>query len=85
MKSTACNYIHGTTMGTRMVPSYANIFMGHLEERLLNHIDNKPDNWGKHIDDVFMVWWFLDQINHFHPAIKFTAEWSDSSISFLNI
>ena len=45
-------------MGTRVVPSYANCFMGHLEERVLNYIDNKPDIWWKFIDDVFMVWPF---------------------------
>ena len=85
--------LHGTAMGTRMAPSYANIFMGHLEERLLNHVDNKPDVWWRYIDDVFMVWPFgegclndfLEQINHFHPTIKFTAEWSNSSISFLDV
>ena len=27
--------INGTAMGTKMTPSYANIFMGDLEERLL--------------------------------------------------
>jgi hypothetical protein len=27
--------INGTAMGTKMAPSYANIFMGDLEERLL--------------------------------------------------
>jgi hypothetical protein len=28
--------INGTAMGTKMAPSYANIFMGDLEERLLS-------------------------------------------------
>ena len=50
--------LHGTAMGTRMAPSYANLFMGHLEERLLNHINDKSDIWWKFIDDAFMVWPF---------------------------
>ena len=41
--------LHGTAMGTRMTPFYANIFMGHLEERLRNHVDDKPDiSWFGH-------------------------------------
>ena len=50
--------LHGTAMGTRMTPSYVNLFMGHLEERLLNYVDDKPDIWLRFIDDVFMVWPF---------------------------
>ena len=50
--------LHGTVMGTHMNPSYTNIFMGHLEERLLINVDDKPDIWWRFIDDVFMVWPF---------------------------
>jgi hypothetical protein len=34
--------ISGTAMGTKMAPSYANIFMGRLERRLLYHSPTKP-------------------------------------------
>ena len=48
--------IHGTAMGTRMAPSYANIFMGKLEQELLAHAREKPAVWWQYIDDVFALW-----------------------------
>ena len=48
--------VHGTAMGTRMAPFYANIFMGNLEENLLADTNKKPDVWWRHIDDVFALW-----------------------------
>ena len=32
--------------------------MGHLQGRLLNQVDDRPDIWWRYIDDVFMVWLF---------------------------
>ena len=43
-------------MGTRMAPSYANIFMGDLERRVLNQVDKRPTTWWRYIDDVFTIW-----------------------------
>ena len=34
--------VHGTAMGTRTAPSYANIFMGRLENRLLERVTIRP-------------------------------------------
>ena len=84
--------IHGTAMGTRMAPSYANIFMGKLEKELLAHSRKKPTVWWRYIDDVFALWThgeeslnnFIGEINQAHPTIKFTAEWSKESVSFLD-
>ena len=33
---------HGTAMGTKMAPAYANLFMGKLEEQALNGARIKP-------------------------------------------
>ena len=82
----------GTAMGTRMAPSYANIFMGRLERDLLQQTTQKPTTWLRFIDDIFAVWShgeeslqiFLNEINSFHPTIKFTAEWSRESVTFLD-
>ena len=79
-------------MGTRMAPSYANIFMDKLENDLLQHVTNKPVIWWRYIDDIFTTWphneeslmVFLNEINYFHPTIKFTAEWLWESVTFLD-
>ena len=85
--------LQGTAMGTRMAPSYANIFMGALEEKVLSDVDKKPDVWWRYIDDVFVIWThgeeclieFVNQINKMHTKIQFTAEWSSRSIAFLDV
>ncbi len=82
----------GTAMGTRMAPSYANIFMGELEHCLLQSVSCRPTTWWRYIDDIFAFWndgeerlqEFLEEINSFHLSIKFTAEWSREKISFMD-
>jgi hypothetical protein len=46
--------INGAAMGSKMAPSYANIFMGDLEERLLLSSLKQPLSWFRFIDDVDM-------------------------------
>ena len=85
--------IHGTAMGTQMAPSYANIFMGDLERKILTQVDKRPDIWWRYIDDVFAIWphgeecliEFIEQINNAHSKIHFTAEWSNTFIAFLDV
>ena len=48
--------IHGTAMGTRMALSYANLFMGHLEEDILEGRAERPTVWWRFIDDMLMIW-----------------------------
>jgi hypothetical protein len=48
--------INVTAMGTEMVPSYANIFMGRLERNLLMQAPVKPLSWLRFIDDIEMKW-----------------------------
>ena len=74
-----------------MAPSYANLFMAKLEEDLLAWKSARPHTWWRYIDDIFDIWehgreslmTFLDQINSFHPSIKFTSETS-TQVSFLD-
>ena len=76
----------------RMAPSYANIFMGSLEHHILTQTSRTPEVWWRYIDDIFAIWThgethleqFLQEINQIHPTIKFTAEWSYESVSFLD-
>ena len=89
--------IHRTAMGTRMAPSYANLFiMGKLEQSAIENDPFKPYVWWRFIDDIFMVWTegeehlqtFLHHLNSIHPTIKFTHEYSNSShqsLPFLDV
>ena len=59
---------------------------------LLQQTTQKPTTWWRYINDIFAVWphgeqdlqVFLTEINLFHPTIKFTAEWSRESVTFLD-
>ena len=83
----------GTAMGTKMAPSYACLFMGVLEERILGASPLQPKLWKRFIDDVFILWthgrekWeeFLHHLNASHATIKFVASVSDASVPFLDV
>ena len=88
--------VHGTAMGTRMAPSYANLFMGKFEQHAIENAPLKPFVWWRFIDDVFMIWTegeehlkdFIRYLNSVHASIKFTHEYSNSShqtLPFLDI
>ena len=83
-------------MGTRIAPSYANLFMGKLEKEALKNAPFKPYVWWRFIDDIFMVWTegednlktFIHYLNSIHPTIKFTHEYSNSlhqTLLFLDV
>ncbi|XP_033729648.1 uncharacterized protein LOC117318802 [Pecten maximus] len=84
--------VSGTAMGTKMAPSYANVFMGHLETRLLIEAPSKPLSWFRFIDDIEIKWTagresleeFVRFANEFHRTIKFTADISDEKNTFLD-
>ena len=79
-------------MGSQMAPSYANIFMGKLEQQLLRTQERVPLVWWRYIDDVFAVSThgepalqsFVDELNRHHNTIKFTANWSTEEVTFLD-
>ena len=84
--------VNGTVMGTKMAPSYANIYMGSFEKRLLQMAPYKPLNWHRFIDDIECKWnqpkehveAFMEFANSFHHSIKFTYEPSCTSNNFLD-
>ena len=53
---------------------------------------NKTLVWKRYIDDIFSLWdidkkdinSFIELANNLHPTIKFTAEISDTEITFLD-
>ena len=73
----------GTSMGTRVAPTYANIFMGKLEKVMLSkcprNLRTFLHTWRRFIDDIFIIWsgtheqfsQFFNFLNSFHPTIKF--------------
>ena len=58
----------------------------------LNLCINTVSVWWHYIDDIFALWpheeghlrQFIEEINQVHSAIKFTAKWSDESMTFLD-
>ena len=51
------NYLQlaGTTMGTRVAPTYANIFMSHFEDKFVYSYPKQPMFWPRFIDDIFLI------------------------------
>jgi len=88
------NYLqtHGTAMGTKMAVSFANIFMAAVETEIINRSHIKRLTWKRYIDDVFSLWninkeeinTFIELANSYHTTMKFTAEISDTEITFLD-
>ena len=86
----------GTAMGTRVAPTYACLFMGDLENKILQAWKGPaPHLWRRYIDDIFFVWnasvedleIFIKFINDQHPYIKFTATYDTTTktIPFLDM
>ena len=79
-------------MGTKLAPSFANLFMGNFEETYVYIYKLQPLIWKRFIDDIFFVWTYgpdeLDKFVHYlngcHRTIKFTIETSSKSINFLD-
>ena len=47
--------IQDTALGTRMAPSYTNLFMGKLELDFLLTQSRKPRVWWRYIGDIFVI------------------------------
>ena len=85
--------IHGTVMGSKMAPSYANLFLARFEISALTHAPHKPHIWWLYMDDIFMVWtYLLEDLDAFtthltgiHATIKSTWNRSFTSIPFLDV
>ena len=84
--------IHGTALDTKMAFAFANIFMANIETQILSNSVTKPTIWKRYIDDIFSLQdvnkpdidKFIEQANSHYPTIKFTAEISNTEITFLD-
>ena len=83
----------GTAIGTKMAPNFSNVFMDKLERSFFQNCSQLPSVWWRYIDDIFAIWpWgedslidFMTRLNAFHPNVKFTFEYSNSSVHFLDV
>ena len=82
----------GTAMGTRVAPSYANIFMDWFERKYVYTYADQPDFWVRFIDDIKTLWSlgadklerFIVHLNSSHPTIRFTVIRSQKMVPFLD-
>ena len=80
-------------MGTKLAPSYANLFMTKFEDKYVYTYPLQPQLWKRFIDDIFLIWphgmnsltKFIEHLNTVHPPIKFTSDISETRISFLDL
>lgn len=88
--------IKGTAMGTRMAPSYANLFMGSFESKFImsnNPYLSKIILYKRFIDDLFILWdgneeeakAFVEILNSNPWDIKFTLNFGRDKIEFLDL
>ena len=87
--------IKGTAMGTKVAPTFANIFMGKFEIDFVytHRLYSKVMAWFRFIDDIFFIFtgtldelkqFFHDMNNTKHRTIQFTMEYSNDKINFLD-
>ena len=83
----------GYRYGYQTSPAFANLFMGHFEDKFVYSYHLQPFIWKRFIDDIFFVWTygqeqldtFVSYLNNCHDTIKFTLEVSCLKINFLDI
>ena len=91
-----CKHYHqksGTAMGTKLAPSYANLFMSKFEQDHVYTYHLQPSLWKRFIDDIFLIWThgmdtlkeFILHLNTVHPTLKFTSVISPTEIAFLDL
>ena len=85
--------LQGTAIGSKFAPPYAILFIGYLEDKILNSFVEKPLVWWCYIDVIFIIWQhgeeklkeFLKIVNSCHPTVKFTAECSLDKVNLLGV
>ena len=87
--------VDGMAMGSPLGPTFANIFMCSLEERMMDEcpLAYLPLFYGRYVDDTFLLFkdrqqadLFLEYANRMHRNIRFTSEYEDANkLPFLDI
>ena len=83
---------YGVAMGSPLGPTFANFYMGHLEEKVLNNLEKPPYTYARYVDDIFMeiddLKQLLDLKSQFenNSVLKFTYEMNlDNKLPFLDV
>ncbi|XP_065671740.1 uncharacterized protein LOC136089616 [Hydra vulgaris] len=83
----------GTTMGTRMAPPFANLFMGRIDEKIIDQFSMWISSYKRLIDDIFFIFHgppekltqVFEFMNAIHSTIKFAFNNSNNSINFMDL
>lgn len=84
--------VHGTAMGQRFAPSYANIYMSEWERGALAKCTLQPTFYLRFLDDIIGAWphdislfqEFIDTLNSHHPSIQVKHTIDPHQINFLD-
>ena len=84
--------IGGLSMGTRMAPNFADLYMAYFEQLYVYTYSYQPIIWVRFLDDCFCIFThgqdklqeFFTHINSCNSSIKFTMEASTKSVNFLD-
>ena len=49
------NQINGIAMGSPLGPTFANFYMGSIENKILENLETKPKIYCRYVDDIFIV------------------------------
>ena len=90
---THIHQILGTSMGTRMAPPYANLFMGKEERTIILTFLHLIYFWKRFIDDIFFIFLgshcqlrsLMTFMNTVSPTIKYTFTYSKQTVTFLDV
>ena len=81
-----------TAIGTKFAPPDVCIFMDETETSFIKIQQLQPFIWLRYIDDIFYMGTcgeqlklFLNDLNEFHPNLKFMYETSQNSVNFLDL
>ena len=90
---THIHQILGTSMGTRMAPPYANLFMGKEERTIILTFLHLIYFWKRFTDDIFFIFLgshcqlrsLMTFMNTISPTIKYTFTYSKQTVNFLDV
>ena len=85
--------INGMAMGAACSPTIANIYMSVTLRKFLRTQNHKPLLLTRYIDDIFIIWThgqielvqFMDNLNQFNNSLRYTYQYSSTSIDFLDL